>query len=135
MSPPGIAFMFRLCIDHNLDGGLSPPEHLCLPVDKSCPRISKFLPLNEIRVPSGVTSLNGARSLNSNGAPTKYKNFSLQKKRSPLFLLVILIGFLRPLELLKLTVACAAGHFAPAHSATKRKVVQTLAQCPPPVLI
>ena len=35
---------------------------------------------------------------------------------------------------MKLTVACAAGHFAPARSATKRKVVQTLAQCPPPVL-
>ena len=29
---------------------------------------------------------------------------------------------------IKLTVACAAGHFAPARSATKRKVVQTLPQ-------
>ena len=36
---------------------------------------------------------------------------------------------------MKLTVGCAAGHFAPTRSATKRKVVQTLAQCPPPVLI
>ena len=36
---------------------------------------------------------------------------------------------------IKSTVACAAGHFAPARSATKRKVVQTLAQCPPPVFI
>ena len=36
---------------------------------------------------------------------------------------------------MKLTVACAAGHFAPVRSATKRKVVQTLAQFPPPVLI
>ena len=37
---------------------------------------------------------------------------------------------------MKLTVACAAGHFAPACSATKRKVVQTLtlAQCPPQFL-
>ena len=35
---------------------------------------------------------------------------------------------------MKLTAVCAAGHFAPARSATKRKVVQTLAQCPPPVL-
>ena len=38
---------------------------------------------------------------------------------------------------IKLTVACAAGHFVPTRSATmtKRKVVQTPAQCPPPVLI
>ena len=34
-----------------------------------------------------------------------------------------------------MTVVCAAGHFAPARFATKRKLVQTLAQCPPPVLI
>ena len=32
---------------------------------------------------------------------------------------------------MKLTVACAAGHFAPSRSATKRKVVHTLAQCTP----
>ena len=31
---------------------------------------------------------------------------------------------------MKLTVACAAGHFAPARPATKRKVVQTLAHWP-----
>ena len=40
---------------------------------------------------SGLTSLNGARPLNSNGAPTKYKKFTVSnkqkrtKKRSPLF--------------------------------------------------
>ena len=32
---------------------------------------------------------------------------------------------------MKLTVACAAGHFAPARSATKRKVVQYGGSGPP----
>ena len=31
---------------------------------------------------TGVTSLNGARPLNSNGAPTKYKIFTVSKKKS-----------------------------------------------------
>ena len=31
---------------------------------------------------SGVTSLNGARPLNSNGAPTKYKFFTVSKKQN-----------------------------------------------------
>ena len=38
-----------------------------------------FLEANQWR--RGVTSLNGARPLNSNGAPKKYKIFSVSKKR------------------------------------------------------
>ena len=51
---------------------------------------------------SGVTSLNGARPLNSNGAPTKYTIFTVSKKQKKIatLFLVLLIGFLRPLELL-----------------------------------
>ena len=46
-------------------------------------------------------SLNGARPLNSNSAPTKYKNFSLQQnlKKVATLLLFFPIGLLHPLEL------------------------------------
>ena len=58
--------------------------------NSSCSRFfgSKRLLLGVI-ISSGVTSLNGARPLNSNGAPTKYKFFTVSKKKGRHFFSVL----------------------------------------------